>query len=628
MADIQSKEFTKEVAPKRGGSYGYIYTIEAIEHSTDVVNNKSSVTLKFYIKHETWDPAYNGHSTHCGISIDGRPVASGTVKKDIADENVLMLKYEGDISHDADGGKDAVISVWLYHNSSADYLPEDYTADEPLIMGTWSLTTIPRASKFSIIGTDFTLGNPLIIQVQNASTEFWQVLEYECGSVKGSVATGTNLGNVDFWPPEELATENTTGTTVSIRLTLYTYSGNTLIGENSILKTYKIPVSASPTLNLGISDGTGYASQYGGFLKGLSTLNIEAFAEPKYGAEITSCTITANGATYSGDSVYTDPLKNAGLQSVTARVTDSRGMTATTTVDITAIDYTSPTITAFRAFRCDSDGKENGRGEYIKVLFGAVVTNLSGNTATYTLKHKKSNDENYTDTVELSEYKNNFNVVNGSSRFSASTGSGYDVQLVVSDEFGNVTKTSAVSAGATYMSRYKDKVYSLGEEADVNDSNIHDVGVFNAAFGTRLKGGIIPVQLDYGTDLNDVATAGFYAGKETSGGSYLHSPLTSSGFFLDVGITGEGHLTQLIYPAGDEDVQRRFCKAGVWSEWQVLSGGEVETTDEAIEGDTRAISSGAVYNMLVLIDEALGQYMTLERHNRIISEIEDDLGEL
>lgn len=623
-------DFTIKVSPKRGGSSYYTYKVEAVENSTDVANNSSNVTLTLYIKHSSWNPAYEGYSTHCGISVDGVPITSGTVKKTVGTSYVQMLTWTGDIQHNSDGGKDAVISVWLYHSSSADYLPEDSKADSPLTIGTWTLTDIPRASEFYFDTNVFELGVRQTIVIQNASTGFRQVMKYSCGNITGTIADGTNVTTAYFTPSLDLARQNTIGTTVNIKYTLLTYSGDTLIGEFSYIVANDIPASVIPSVQMNISDGMGYATTYGGYLKGLSTLEIELTPTLAYGAEIVSYSITANGATYPTQAATTDVLKRAGTQTVTAAVVDSRGRAGTADLSITVLEYTSPTIKAFRAFRCDSNGNENGKGAYIKILFDAVVTALSNkNTASYILSYKKASDPEYTD-VALSDYAGNFNVSGGSYVFAADTGSPYDVRLSVADNFHPISKTTAVSAGSVYVSRYKDKVFSIGETADINDDE-----VFNVAFKTRLKGGILPITLDYGTDLNDVTLSGFYSGLSTTANTenvYVNSPFTSVPFALFVADAGMNSKIQIAFSSsGAGGAKWRRRSNAIWLDWTdfggsggasgdflPLSGGTMEGninlgTNRWIEGTT---TSGGVFSILGLIDptrfQVGGSYPSLE----------------
>ncbi len=601
-----------EVAPIRGGSTRYSYKVDVFEHSTDILNNTSNVTLTFKIKHSgEWGTAYEGYSTHCGILVDGIAVTSGTNKKAVGTDYVTMLTWTGDIQHDSDGGKTAVIGVYLYHNIAADYLPDPSTPSEPLTVGTITLTDIPRKSEFTISSNSYTLDVEQTFTIRRKSNVFQETLTYTCGNTSGEIeiSTSDNVAIIPkgrFNPPLSLAVYSTTTTSVSIQFTLSTYYEGKVIGTYQETIPFTIPSSVAPSVSITVSDVNGYANTYGGYIKSLSALEIELTPTLAYGAEIVSYSIIANGATYPADTAITDVLKTAGLQKIRASAIDTRGRTGTADIDITVLDYTSPTIKAFRAFRCTSGGVENSKGDHIKVVFSTEITSLNGalkaNSAAYTLSYKKSADTDYTP-VTLTDYANTYSVSNGYYIFSADVGSSYDVLLTVSDSFKNVAKATPVSAGSVYMSRYKDSVYSLGEVADTNDADIEG-GVFNVAFGTRLKGGIIPVELEYGTDLNDVRLAGFYNGlPQTAGTSntYTNAPFETSPFTLIVGKAGEVYGTQIAIPT-DATLSPKWRNMLNWTcgEWRELGSGSgggasFTTTDQMIEGSTALITSGGVY---------------------------------
>ena len=60
MVDLSEQLNVLQVKPLRGGTTYYSYKVEAVEHSTDILNNTSNVTLTFYIKHSSWNPAFEG----------------------------------------------------------------------------------------------------------------------------------------------------------------------------------------------------------------------------------------------------------------------------------------------------------------------------------------------------------------------------------------------------------------------------------------------------------------------------------------------------------------------------------------------------------------------------------------
>jgi putative methionine-R-sulfoxide reductase with GAF domain len=73
---------------------------------------------------------------------------------------------------------------------------------------------------------------------------------------------------------------------------------------------------------------------------------------------------------------------------MTVTVTDSRGRQATDTEVIDVLDYGLPVISAVTAFRSDAAGAVLQTGEYIAVKASLVVSPITGNSGTATVKKR------------------------------------------------------------------------------------------------------------------------------------------------------------------------------------------------------------------------------------------------
>src|SRR5699024_10761578 len=95
-----------------------------------------------------------------------------------------------------------------------------------------------------------------------------------------------------------------------------------------------------------------------------------------YGSTIKSYSISGGGYSGTSSSLTTGFLNTAGTVTFTAKITDSRGRTATKTASITVVDYSPPILSSVKAFRCNEQGEEQDDGEYISltaVFSGASV---------------------------------------------------------------------------------------------------------------------------------------------------------------------------------------------------------------------------------------------------------------
>jgi hypothetical protein len=149
---------------------------------------------------------------------------------------------------------------------------------------------------------------------------------------------------------------------------------------------------------------------------------------------------------------------------------------------MTVLNYAAPAVTALAVHRCNSDGTENDRGEYIKVTFSATVSSMSSkNNATYKLQYKKSTDNSYT-TVSLSALVNKFAVTDHEYIFAADGSSSYDIGVVVTDRHNTVTRSTSASTAFTLINFHPEgnglRFGGVAEEEDTfqNDLEFRQAG--------------------------------------------------------------------------------------------------------------------------------------------------------
>lgn len=353
--------------------------------------------------------------------------------------------------------------------------------------GSGTLDTIPRASQPSCITwPEHTqnvgeFGDQISIHMNRKSDTFTHTVRYQFGSQSGTIATGVTTGTT--WTiPLTLMNLIPNATKGSGTIYVDTYNGSTKIGTKSCGFTATVPSSVKPTCSFTLEDITGIDDVYGSPVKGLSKIKITVSSTLAYSSPIVSCTITANGAKYSGTTATTGLLQTSGSSVVKATVTDKRGRTGTVSYTMTVQDYSSPSVDKLTVIRCDSDGTENDQGESVKVTFSATVSSMSSkNTATYKLKYKKSTDTTWTE-VALSALVNTYTVTNKTHIFSADGNNAYDVELVVTDRHRSVTRTTSVSTAFTLYNCHPSgtgwRFGGVAEEEDTlqNDLALHQVG--------------------------------------------------------------------------------------------------------------------------------------------------------
>lgn len=434
----------------------------------------------------------------------------------------------------------------------------------------FTLDTIPRKSTL-LVGNG-TLGTAQALTVTRKSTSFTHTIVAKCGSASTTICSKSSSTSISFTPPLAWASQNTSGTSLSVTYTITTYNGSTSIGSNSYTKTCSIPASVKPSCKVTVEDANGYLSTYGAYIKGKSKFKVVVTPTIAYGSAIASYSTAANSSTYTAASFTTGALKSYGTLTVKATVKDKRGRSGTASASLTVWDYASPSITKLEVRRCNSDGTANDQGEYVQVTFSGKVTSLeSKNTATYTLYHKKTSDPDSAYTaVTFAEYANNYAVSNATYIFAADASSSYNVRVIATDDFDSGSKATTASTGFTIMHWLASGLgMGIGKLAEL-------AGVLDIGFKTRFMGGILHPVLEPETDLNDVRTPNTYVGANVSTYNYGNCPagLTSGTFSLEViGMGEEGQVKQKLTYCHKTAAKawERIYYSSAWGEWVCVS---------------------------------------------------------
>lgn len=348
---------------------------------------------------------------------------------------------------------------------------------------TFTLDTIPRKS--TLTASNGTLGTAQTLTINRASNSFVHNITYKCGSATGTIATRTTSASVSWTPPLTLASQNTTGTSVSVTLTIQTFGSSTSttpLGSTTKAITCAIPASVKPSCSLTLEDTTGWDDTYGSPVQGLSNIKVTINTTLAHGSPIASYSATANGGKFTTSSFSTGVLKASGSSPVSATVKDRRGRTGSASYTMNVQAYTKPTVSKLTVARCNQDGTANEEGGYIKATFSAAITALnSRNTAAYKIKYKKSTATSYT-SVTLTALANTYTVTDHAYIFAATSDSSYDIEVEATDRHGTATRATSASTAFTLMNfGPSGKSMGVGKVAE-NDEGL-EIGLDTTFFG-------------------------------------------------------------------------------------------------------------------------------------------------
>lgn len=549
------------------GSYSNAYkgyTVKTNWSSTaNVEGNYSTVTCTHYlICGSGWDLYIGSRTTNCtagetkSCTISGISTGGGTTH--------TLGTTTHKVNHNSDGKKTVSASTTfnIQATISGSYV-SSITAT-----GTMVLDEIARASTLTV--NDGTLGTAQNLKITRASDSFTHKLEYACGSTSGVILSNTSSVNLAWTPPITLASQNTTGESVSIIYTLTTYNGSTTVGTSKATKNYKIPDSVKPTCSVSVSDPTGYATTYGGYVQGMSKFQVSVTATTSYGSPISSYKTTANGSTYNSSSFTTGVISNSGTATITGTVTDKRGRSGNNSITATVLEYSKPKITKLSVNRCDFDGTENMQGEYVKVTYSCSVSSLnSKNTLASVVKYKKTTESSYTSQTDI-ETSTITSYTDRTITIPADSGSSYNIEVDVTDVFDTTAKVTNVSTAFTFMHFVGSNTMGLGKLAEFEGGL--DIG-FQTRFATGLKFPLLKAE----TDLDDVRTPNFYVGENLTTYNYTNCPLLSGTFYLEVVAMGDsGQVRQRITSCSKTNsvTYERIYYQGEWGDWRDCYVGE------------------------------------------------------
>ena len=215
------------------------------------------------------------------------------------------------------------------------------------------------------------LESPLTVCTNPNLSRFAHKLTLSFAGQETVLAEG--VGEEFVWtPPMELALDlpNSTRGVATIHCT--TYDGDTQIGTpQSVSVELCLPEHITPTVSATWAD-TSSASALGMLVKLVSALQVDVTALGAWGSTVTAAELFVGERPY-----YGGILMEAGAQTLTVTVTDSRGRTASVSYPLEVADYAVPQL-SLNASRCQADGTPDDTGEFALVTLTGSIAPLSG----------------------------------------------------------------------------------------------------------------------------------------------------------------------------------------------------------------------------------------------------------
>lgn len=242
------------------------------------------------------------------------------------------------------------------------------------------------------------------------------------------------------------------------RVTLITYSAGVYVGAVAASLTVTVPASAAPTFSASCAPlltvgGTTYPSMGDGVYvqsKSGCTARITG-AAAQYGAAVTGYSIRGGGYSGTSATLQTGLLGGSGTVPFVFRVTDSRGLYAEKTVNISVLAYNQPQVSSFTGWRVNSAGSADPSGTLGKLKSVWSYTSLSG--------ANRCTARAYIKPVGGSETALNAAMASGSTYWVATAAGNmtltvttrYVLRLALTDRYGTVSVTADMPSAAFAM---------------------------------------------------------------------------------------------------------------------------------------------------------------------------------
>ena len=310
---------------------------------------------------------------------------------------------------------------------------------------TFNLTVDPAKSVLGSVA-NFTIGNAIPISITKYSSSFTDNLVIKYGSTTVKTVNGiTNGASVSF-TTAELNTIYSLMSTVNsgtFSFEITTYNGSTSVGSSSQSATGSI-TGASPTFtssNITYKDNNSTTTAVTGnnqyLVQNLSKLLVTiTSATGNKGATISKYEATLNGVTKtitSAGNIDYGVINSGSNLTLSVKVTDSRGNTATATKTIQFLPWALPTgiITLKRKNNYEDTS-------YLKIQASYSSVN-SKNSVTIKYQYKQTTATTYS---TLTTIANNTQVT-----LTLNKNSAWDFKITITDKFGTTTYNAVLAKG-------------------------------------------------------------------------------------------------------------------------------------------------------------------------------------
>lgn len=474
-----SGTLTGSCVANNGASSRYDYKIEW-SATQNVSANQSTITATAYVRSN--NSSYST-STNWTSIINGTTVKTFQYHVQASAGWVNFGSKTWTVNHNADGTCTTSIS-----GSFSGTYNGSYVLRSGSVSGNITLNTIPRASSFTLNRSSATIGSDQItVNISRASSSFTHTVIYKFGSINWTASDKTTATSVSFTPALGDSSQIPNATSGTATIVVDTYSGSSKIGTASKTITLNVPSSVAPSIGSVTATGNNLLGSV--YVAGKSTVTAKInSASGSQGSTIKSYHLSGAGLNSSSSSATSGTL-SAGTHTITGKVTDSRGRTASKSVNITVHSYASPTLSA-SVYRCNSSGNATDDGTYVKANISVNIDNVgnaNANAKQYKIEWKQSASTTWTtmrDWTNVDKYSTSWTHDLGGNWANTTS---YDVRISLKDSYTTVSVTRSIGTVSCVLNV---------EQAGVGVGKIHERGALDVAGTIYMNGQSVLTSLE------------------------------------------------------------------------------------------------------------------------------------
>lgn len=440
---------------------GNVYPRIEWSSSTNVSANQSSVKVILYFMRPNsyWSGSYNNNAPSQTININGNKASSGRSFR-LSSSKVKIWERTVTVGHSSNGKKTCVIGA---SGSTGLGNIGSYNFSKSV-----TLDTIPRKASFTLNKSSVPFGTAFNCNIKSPSSSFrYTVNVTGLGSTINLQNKGTG-GSKTFTISNSYLSRLTNATSTSVNIWVDTFVGSSKIGSNSRSLKLTVPSNITPSVSsISASDTNSKTKALGVYVQKVSTVKLTASASGTYGSSIKNYEFKLGSNKRSGSrdnqSFTAGQLSSSGTVACSVTVKDSRGRTASKSVNISVQAYSPPKITKFTAVRNATTATT------VNMTKAGSYSNLGGkNPATWKLEFKLATASTWgASGISVTDSINSFN------KTGIKSDASYQFRLSLTDKLGSANSIVDVKTEKVLFDLHRDQGVGIGK---MHEKGSLDVG--------------------------------------------------------------------------------------------------------------------------------------------------------